>query len=311
MNLQKLDSFPTASTFQFDFDHKLDPLPDVSQDNTYKRVRNLKSDFVLENNALALIEKYGVNSIGFLTLTFPDKVWEPKEASRRFNSLATHFLKKFFLAGIFVKEIHKDGSLHFHGLVACGYKFIDEDGVVEENTYDIRSGGYNWEQVRRQNYCSVNKTLKGIWRQLRDEDTGLVKFGFGRHNLEPVKNAKAVTKYIAKYISKGYNQVCSDPRFKGVRMVNYVGKGWRSTTLQFQWIGGKSREWRKNMKRLANACKIAENDYFSMKNVINAFLDKFWDGARDAQKWAYWFTKFDAPFKDVAQMFHVEHENVL
>ena len=59
---------------------------------TTKRKQKKKS-FALQTNIEAMINKHGLNKIGFLTLTFADNVQCHKEATKRFNSLATNVLK--------------------------------------------------------------------------------------------------------------------------------------------------------------------------------------------------------------------------
>jgi hypothetical protein len=51
-----------------------------------------KAGFIVKTNIHAMCEKYGINHIGFLTLTFADDVQCHKEATKRFNSLATNVL---------------------------------------------------------------------------------------------------------------------------------------------------------------------------------------------------------------------------
>ncbi|MCB1660629.1 MAG: hypothetical protein KDI39_20610, partial [Pseudomonadales bacterium] len=51
-----------------------------------------KAVFALKTNIAAMINKHGLNKIGFLTLTFADNVQCHKEATKRFNSLATNVL---------------------------------------------------------------------------------------------------------------------------------------------------------------------------------------------------------------------------
>jgi hypothetical protein len=63
--------------------------------------------------------KHGTNKIGFLTLTFADDVQCHKEATKRFNSLATNILKNKYLAWIRISERQKSGRWHFHLVVVC------------------------------------------------------------------------------------------------------------------------------------------------------------------------------------------------
>jgi hypothetical protein len=57
--------------------------------------------------------KHGTNKIGFLTLTFADDVQCHKEATKRFNSLATNILKNKYESWIRISERQKSGRWHF------------------------------------------------------------------------------------------------------------------------------------------------------------------------------------------------------
>ena len=69
-----------------------------------------KSTAALEMNVKAFIETFGLDKVGFLTLTFADDVTEPKEAQRRFHSLRTNFLK----SGDFKSRQHPTAHNPFH-----------------------------------------------------------------------------------------------------------------------------------------------------------------------------------------------------
>ena len=53
---------------------------------------HMRTAFALEENVKLMAENFGINRLGFLTLTFADLVTSIKEAQRRFNSLRTHVL---------------------------------------------------------------------------------------------------------------------------------------------------------------------------------------------------------------------------
>ncbi|MCB1660348.1 MAG: hypothetical protein KDI39_19165, partial [Pseudomonadales bacterium] len=59
---------------------------DTIQLNASKKKKQV---FALQTNINAMIAKHGLDCIGFLTLTFADDVQCHKEATKRFNSLAT------------------------------------------------------------------------------------------------------------------------------------------------------------------------------------------------------------------------------
>jgi hypothetical protein len=196
-----------------------------------------------------------LNSTGFLTLTvgdyhcnfhgkkipdhrslcpvcgnrmFFEQVKDVAEASRRFNSLNSGFLKKIFPKSVIVTERHKTGAIHYHLL-----------GRIIGHQ-DIRTG-LNFAAIRAGDYRSAPDALRAIWGVLRDT---LPKFGFGRAELLPIeKTSEAVASYVSKYIEKNVcNRLCEDKRKKLVRY-----SGWEKSQLkpnEFSWATPKASAWR-------------------------------------------------------------------
>jgi len=64
----------------------------------------------------------GIERIGFLTLTFKDKIYDIEEASRQFNSLNRRVLKEYFGGWYRVIEQHQAArALPFAGRDAVRY----------------------------------------------------------------------------------------------------------------------------------------------------------------------------------------------
>jgi len=98
----------------------------------------MRTAFALEENVKLLAESFGINRLGFLTLTFADLVTSIKEAQRRFSSLRTHVLGVRYPASIAIVERGTiSGRLHFHLLVVC-----PEDIRTGFNFGGCRSGDY-------------------------------------------------------------------------------------------------------------------------------------------------------------------------
>ena len=165
-----------------------------------------KSSHALELNVKQFIETFGIEKCGFLTLTFADDVQDVKEASRRFHSLRTNFLKKHFENYICVYERMKSGRIHFH--------------LIVNTRQDIRRG-LNFRQIQARNYTSANKNLCQLWQVLREN---MEKYGFGRSELLPVKtNSKGLARYVGKYIAKHIDSRL--PEDKGYRLIRTtIGK---------------------------------------------------------------------------------------
>lgn len=190
-----------------------------------------KTAFILKYSIEQLAQKFGINRMGFLTLTFADHVTCPKEAQRRLNSLISNVIKKRYLEYVGVFERQKSGRIHYHLLV------ILKEGIRK---------GFSFMEIANKNYRSANSFLRKEWAYWRETSKS---YGFGRTELMPVKsNVEAIAKYIGKYISKHVeNRTEAD---KGVRLVRY-SKGARVGTTRFMFNSDGSRQWRRKVARFA------------------------------------------------------------
>ena len=183
-----------------------------------------KVALALSWNVANLCREHGIERVGFLTLTFADHVTNAREAQRRFNSLATHVLRKRYPGHIAVMERQKSGRIHYHLLV-----------VLPD---DIRTG-CDFDAIANGDYKSANKTLRLEWAFWRKSARG---YGFGRTELLPIKSdSDALGQYVGKYIAKGQAFRTEDD--KGVRLVRYSG-GARMATCKFAELGKYPSEWR-------------------------------------------------------------------
>ena len=183
-----------------------------------------KAGFIVKTNIHAMCEKYGINHIGFLTLTFADDVQCHKEACKRFNSLRTNVLKFRYFDYVRVSERQKSGRWHFHLVVVC--------------KQDIRRG-VDFAAIAKRDYKSASPALRSEWAFWRNTAK---RYGFGRSELLPVKKTgEALASYVAKYISKGFSYRRDED--KGARLVSY-SKGSRVCGSRFSFVGGKVKEWR-------------------------------------------------------------------
>jgi hypothetical protein len=196
-----------------------------------------KAAAALSWNVTALVEKYGVERIGFLTLTFAQHILDPKEAQRRYNSLNVHVLSKRYAQVIRVIERQKSGRIHYHLLV-----------VLPD---DIRSGA-DFDAFAIRDYKSANNHLRREWAYWR-HTAG--KYGFGRTELMPIRsNAEAMGAYVGKYISKHIGN--RDERDKGVRLVAY-SKGCRMASTRYTSTGFGATEWRRKVYAFVHMTRIS------------------------------------------------------
>lgn len=203
----------------------LEPAPDKAcSDFNVLTKAHKRSACALAWNVQHLAEKFGLEQLGFLTLTFADHVTDPKEAQRRFNSLASNVLRSRYREFIRVWERTKSGRIHYHLVVVL--------------TADIRTG-FDFEAVSRNDYQSANSAIRGEWAFWRKTAKA---YGFGRTELLPVRStAEGIARYVGKYISKHVAQ--REERDKGFRLVEYT-RGARMCSTRFIWNTAGARLWR-------------------------------------------------------------------
>lgn len=216
-----------------------------------------KTAFALKENVERLSKKYGVERLGFLTLTFADHVVCAKQAGRRFHSLSTNVLGKRYRETIAVLERMKSGRIHYHLLVVL--------------PVDVRTG-FDFAEAAKGVYTSAGQSLRAEWAFWRGTAK---KYGFGRTELLPVKSSgEAIACYVGKYIAKHIGH--REERDKGVRLVRYSkGASYAGTRFMFESI--RSRLWRHQVGLFAKA---------------NGCADEFALAEKFGVRWA-WFKRAD------------------
>ena len=216
-----------------------------------------KSAFVLKESVHQMATLYGLENLGFLTLTFAQHITCPREAQKRLNSLISHVIKVRYLDYVGVMERQKSGRIHYHLLVAL--------------SFDIRTG-FDFPAIARQDYSSASAALRSEWAFWRSTAR---KYRFGRTELLPVKSTiEAMAKYVGKYISKHIE--ARSPEDKGVRLVRY-SKGARAGTTRFQFQSQGSTEWR---RKVATFAQIVQDSHPEQKitelSDLTRVLGKRW-----------------------------------
>jgi hypothetical protein len=222
-------------------------------DNKRVTSAHAKCAYALTLNVLWLIERHGLERIGFLTLTFARHVVDYREAQKALHSLMTSVLKKRYPEYIIIMERMDSGRIHYHLLV-----------VVAE---DIRTG-FDFAAVKRGDYRSASAYLRSEWAFLRRTAP---KYGFGRTELLPIrKTAKGVAKYVGKYIGKHVGQRL--PEDKGARLVRY-SKGANRAGVRFSWLSPGAYMWR---QKLGTFCRMLCLSSDNHKELLKDWFGKNW-----------------------------------
>jgi len=208
---------------------------------------NRKTAHVLASSVKLMCDKYGIENVAFLTLTFRQHVTDPKEAQRRLNVLFTGVIKKRYGDYVGVFERQHNGRVHYHLLVSLGF--------------DVRTG-FDFGAVRNQDYRSASPGLRKEWAYWRKTAPN---YGFGRTELMPIMStAEGIGRYVGKYISKNIEQRAyahvlggaEKHQDKGVRLVRY-SNGVRAGTNRFMFVSEGSASWRNKMALFAEIVSIS------------------------------------------------------
>lgn len=212
-----------------------------------------KTAYALKCNVLLLIARFGLERIGFLTLTFARHVVPYQEAQKALHSLMTGVLKKRYPEYIIVMERMDSNRIHYHLLV-----------VMAE---DIRTG-FDFAAVERGDYRSASAYLRQEWKFWR---VTAPKYGFGRTELLAIKKtAEGVAKYVGKYIAKHIGQRL--PEDKGARLVRY-SKSTNRIGIRFSWTSPGAYLWR---SKLGTFCRLLGLNPDNHKTFLKQWFGKNW-----------------------------------
>lgn len=242
-----------------------------------------KVAYALKENVAAMVAKYGIERIGFLTLTFADKVQNIREAQRRFNSLRTGVLARRYPEWICVVERQKSGRVHFHLLVVC--------------SGDIRTG-LDFLAVQRGDYRTANSLLRAEWAFWRKTAP---KYSFGRTEMLPIKSSGgAIAGYVAKYISKHLgSRLEADKRAKLVRYSRFTAR----FGSRFTWNSPGSFVWRQKLSLLATLTKVGAMDSAKRKW-------REWFGSRWVYRMRPVFAMLKLPVYPTGKHWNADHQTI-
>lgn len=208
-------------------------------------------------NLEGLIQRVGIERVGFVTLTFSDDVQDRSVAQGRFNSLATHVLRPRQIEFITVPERQGSGRFHFHLAAAfpwdirTGFNFDACSHASSLKREHYRNGLWDagkhveFKQAQSIYFESANQCLRAWWHEFRE----LAKrFKFGRCETLPViSNSAAISRYLGAYVSSASDSrlVCD----KGMRSVRYSLTR-RVASLKFSWVSGNGYNWRRGLECL-------------------------------------------------------------
>lgn len=199
------------------------------------RPYHLKVAAMMTDEVRALVKEFGIERVGFLTLTFAENVQSKREAAKRFNSLRTNVLATRYLRALGQWERQKSGRWHVHLVVAL--------------REDIRTGA-DFAAFALGDYRSASRALRAEWAFWR---ATAPLYRFGRTELLPIKSTvEGVARYVGKYITKHVNhRKPEDCRERVVTFINYQRGAKRRSSTEFAWAKGGALKWRQKLPVLA------------------------------------------------------------
>jgi len=203
----------------------------------------------LHLNLKALIERVGIEHIGFVTLTFKENLCDAKEAQKRFHNLACNFLRHHVTEWITAVERQGRGAIHYHLVVVFPWNIregFDFRAAIDAAQAKRDGDSSRMKQLERRYFASANADLRNWWRDLRE---AAASHGFGRCETLPVlSNASAIARYVGSYVTSEWRQ--RQIRDKGMRTIRYSLTA-RAASVRWAWADGNGRLWRRGCSILA------------------------------------------------------------
>ena len=188
-------------------------------------------------NVKSFAKRYGIERLGFLTLTFGENLKDPREAQRRYKNLSRTWRRdKPFKVLVKVVEEQKRGAIHYHLLVLMdkdirtGFDFQAFARAGEAYTKGYRKEGNRWTKI----YASkASPHLKEMWAYNRKK---CESHGFGRAELAPIEYPNNIGSYLGKYLVKGDNYMGGNGQKVRVRQLTYARDIRRVANPNFSWV---------------------------------------------------------------------------
>lgn len=227
---------------------------EIEEKKGYKPTNEQAKTFkVLDSNTKDWVKRYGVENIGFLTLTFKENLTDMKEAQRRWNSLNSMIRKENkFQILVKIIEPQKRGAVHYHLLIKTNKSIKNPliKGGIDWDIYE-QMGKTKTAKEKRQLGRSLGKSaaveLIELWSWLRIKCKST---GFGRHELMPIKKTDHIKNYLGKYLEKDMqeNSLKVNGKNKRKRLITYGRNITKVANKKFSWVSGNASIFRRKLK---------------------------------------------------------------
>ena len=234
-----------------------------------------KKMFALRLKIEWMVKTYGINHVGLQTMTIRENVTDHKEFERRFKSIATNAFPKIYVEWLRVFERQQRGAWHAHVVVVTkediltGTDAVGLNQLLKDKKDRKISKSVYYSGIKR----LASPNLKAVWKEFR-RLCGLGEFKARRqkkgaryykfdacHLLPIISTAQALSIYVSKYISKGFEH--RRPEDKGMRLVGSTRNVSRVCNEHFSWAAGGGKLWRSKLGILAGLLNIKSLDEFA------------------------------------------------
>lgn len=220
----------------------------------------------------SLVASLGIKPLLFVTLTFaepvPDRVGREAQCLKFRKSV----LEAHFEYGFTVFDRSATGRPHYHFIAVSrsgtdfhtGFDFAAWDaGQAAERKWNKsqhtdHAAERQWRGTVAASVSSAGADLRVAWEVLQ---AAAERFGFGRINALPIKDAVACGLYLAKCVTNGFRDDHPDDR--GVRRVRFWGSFPRRVCLKFQRVTERSTRWRGKVAFCAHVLGFRDFDDFA------------------------------------------------
>jgi hypothetical protein len=243
-----------------------------------------KKMFTLRLRIEWMVKTYGIEHIGLQTMTIKENVTDRKEFERRFKSIATNVFPDIYVDWLRVFERQQRGAWHAHVVVVTkddirtGTDVVSLNQLLKDKRDRKISKAVYYSGIKR----LASSNLKAIWKEFRRlcgigefktrrQKKGARYYKFDACHLLPIiSTAQALSIYVSKYISKGFEH--RRPEDKGMRLVGCTRNVSRLCNEHFSWADGGGKLWRAKLRILAGLLGI---------DSLDGFAEQF------GPKWAY------------------------
>lgn len=211
--------------------------PNGLKESTTEKINDEKLSNSISRSRTAIFEYSMVNDFDyFITLTLnPSKrdVFDLDGYIKNFGQFIRDLRKKYStkIEYLLVPEKHKSGAWHLHGLIK---------GIPQEQLFKNNNGYLDWRDYK-------------------------LKFGYA--SLSPVRNKVAISKYITKYITKGFG----DNAERKNKKLYYNSRGLKKSEKLSK---GKVLQSQLNLYLALNSEGVFDGDYTVKKSLNEKELEE-------------------------------------